>query len=81
MQLNENTSIVKLVRQLKGGYFNINNADELAQALKAIDQQERSQVTVNRATQNQDLYLYFALPGVGLLLLSTVCRSTWVWDV
>ena len=66
---------------INGGYFNVNNADELAQALKTIDQQERSRVTVTRATEHEDLYLYFALPGVGLLLLSTVCRSTWAWEV
>ncbi len=70
MQLNESTSIVKLARRVEGGYFNINNADELAQALRAIDQQERS-----------DLYPYLVLPAVGLLLISTVCRSTWVWEV
>jgi hypothetical protein len=81
MQLSENTSIVKLVREVNGGYFNINNADELTQAFKTIDQQEPSKVVVNRATDSRDLYMYFALPGMLLLLLSTACRSAWVWDV
>lgn len=81
MQLSENTSIVKLVREVNGGYFNINNADELTQAFKTIDRQEPSKVVVNRATDSRDLYMYFALPGMLLLLLSTACRSAWVWDV
>jgi Ca-activated chloride channel family protein len=81
MQLSENTSIVKLVRELKGGYFNINNADELSRALRTIDQQEPAKVVVHRATESRELYAYFALPGMLLLLLSTACRSAWVWDV
>jgi len=81
MQLSENTSIVKLVRELNGGYFNINNSDELTHAFRTIDQQEPSKVVVNRATDSRDLYAYFALPGMLLLLLSTACRSAWVWDV
>lgn len=81
MQLSENTSIVKLVREVNGGYFNINNADELARALKTIDEQEPSQIVIKRETDHRDLYVYFALPGMFLLLASAVWRSAWVWDV
>jgi Ca-activated chloride channel family protein len=81
MQLSENTSIVTLARRVKGGYYNINNAEELEKALRDIDEQEASSITVNRATESKDLYPYFVLPGLVLLSMSSVVRSAWVWDV
>ncbi len=81
MQLNDSTSIVKLARQVEGGYFNINNADELTEALRDIDRLERSQVTVNRQVDNEDLFAYFASSGLVVLLLSTMATSAWVWEV
>ena len=81
MQLSENTSIVTLVRRVEGGYYNINNAEELAQALRDIDEQEASKITINRATESQELYPYFVFPGLVLLFISSVVRSAWVWDV
>jgi Ca-activated chloride channel family protein len=81
MQLSESTSIVTLARRGEGGYYNINNAEELAQALRDIDEQEASSITINRATESQDLYPYFVFPGLVLLVISSVVRSTWVWDV
>lgn len=81
MQLSESTSIVTLARQVEGGYYNINNAEELAQALRDIDEQEASSITINRATESRDLYPYFVLPGLILLLMNSVVRSAWVWDV
>lgn len=81
MQLSESTSIVTLARRVQGGYYNINNAKELAQAMRDIDEQESSSVTINRATERQELYPYFVLPGLILLLISSVVRAAWVWDV
>ena len=81
MQLSESTSIVTLARRVDGGYYNINNAKELAQALRDIDEQEASSVAINRATESKELYPYFVLPGLILLLISSVVRSAWVWDV
>ncbi len=81
MQLSESTSIVTLARRVEGGYYNINNAKELAQALRDIDEQEASRITINRATESRNLYPYFVLPGLILLLISSVVRSAWVWDV
>jgi Ca-activated chloride channel family protein len=81
MQLSESTSFVTLARRVEGGYYNINNAEELAQALRDIDEQEASSITINRATESQDLYPYFVFPGLVLLVISSVVRSTWVWDV
>jgi Ca-activated chloride channel family protein len=81
MQLSESTSIVTLARRVDGGYYNINNAKELEQALRDIDEQEASSIAINRATKSQELYPYFVLPGLILLLINSVVRSAWVWDV
>ena len=81
MQLSESTSIVTLARRVAGGYYNINNAAELTQALHDIDEQEASRITVNRATESQDLYPYFVWPALVLLLAASVVRSVWVWDL
>lgn len=81
MQLSESTSIVTLARRVEGGYYNINNAEELEQALRDIDEQEASNIAINRATKSQELYPYFVLPGLILLLISSVVRSAWVWDM
>jgi Ca-activated chloride channel homolog len=81
MQLSESTSIVMLARRVAGGYYNINNADELTQALRDIDQQEASSITINRVTESKDLYPYFVFPGMLLLLISSVVRSAWIWEV
>jgi Ca-activated chloride channel homolog len=81
MGLDDNTSIVQLAHRAQGGYFNINNAEELAKALQDIDQQERSKILVSRATDKQDLYPCFALPGLGILLLGTIVKAIWLWEV
>ncbi len=81
MQLSASTSIVMLASRVQGGYYNINNAKELTQALRDIDKQEASPITIKRATESKELYPYFVLPGLLLLLLSHVVRSAWVWEV
>jgi len=81
MGLDETTSIVQFAHRVHGGYFNINDAAELTKALHTIDQQERAQIVVSRETDSRELYPFFALPGLGLLLLGTVVKSTWVWDL
>lgn len=81
MQLSESTSIVTLARRVEGSYYNINNAEELAQAMRDIDEQEASSITINHATESMDLYPYFVLSGLLLLLISSIVHSAWVWDV
>jgi Ca-activated chloride channel family protein len=81
MQLSESTSIVTLTHRVEGGYYNINKAEELTQALQDIDKQEASSILINRATESRDLYPYFVAPGLILLFMSSVIRAAWVWDV
>jgi Ca-activated chloride channel family protein len=81
MQLDDTTSIVRLAQRVAGGYFNINNADELGKALRDIDQQETSKVTLSRRTERHDLYPFFASTSLLALFLSTFLKSTWVWEL
>lgn len=72
---------MQFVHRSQGRYFNITQAEELNHALQAIDRLEASQVTTRHATDYQDWYARFALPGLLLLVVSTVCKSIWVVDV
>jgi Ca-activated chloride channel family protein len=81
MQLADTTAIVQLAQRVHGGYFNINKANELAQALRQIDQQEAGRITISHSTQRRYLYPIFALAGLVLLFASTVSTLTWVWEV
>ena len=81
MQLGEDARLINLTRQSQGRYFNITNPDELDHALRDIDRLETSQVTVRREAEPQDLYAFFAVPGLLFLTGSLILRSTWTVDI
>ena len=81
IDLENESPIMQLVHRSQGRYFNITQAEELNHALQAIDRLEASQVTTRHATDYQDWYARFALPGLLLLVVSTVCKSIWVVEV
>jgi Ca-activated chloride channel family protein len=81
IQLNDKSSIVSLTRRAQGRYFEINQAEELESALQEIEQLEKSSVREAQHTEIEELYQRFALPGLVLLLASTVCKSIWVLEV
>jgi Ca-activated chloride channel family protein len=81
LDLEDESPLMRLLHRSQGQYFNIAKAEDLHQALQAIDGLETSQITVRRETAYQDWYAFFALPGLLLLLVSTVCKSLWVVDV
>ena len=78
LDLENESPIMQLVHRSQGRYFNITKAEELNHALQAIDRLETSQVTTHHVTDYQDWYALFALPGLLLFVVSTVCRSIWV---
>lgn len=81
IDLREEASIVKLTHRVKGRYFNINKAEALDQAIRDIDRLERSRVRQLQESNRKELYPFFALPGLVLLLVSSALKSTWVVDV
>jgi Ca-activated chloride channel family protein len=81
MQLNENSSVVRLVRRVEGGYYPIDKAEEMHRALHEIEQLEKTTVSSSQEAEFEDLYHYFAFAGLLLLLLAQLCKSVWVLEV
>jgi hypothetical protein len=81
MQLNENSSVVRLVRRVQGGYYPIDKADEMDRALQEIEQLEKSTVSASQEAEFEELYRSFTFPGLLLLLLARLCKSVWVMEV
>jgi Ca-activated chloride channel family protein len=81
IQLNENSSVVRLVRRVQGGYYPIDKAEEMDRALQEIEQLEKTQVFSSQEAEFEEIYRYFAFPGLLLLLLTRLCKSVWVLEV
>jgi Ca-activated chloride channel family protein len=81
MQLNDNSSVVRLAQRAQGGYYAIDKAEEMHRALAEIEQLEKTRLSAAAEVEFEDVYGYFALPGLLLLFLATVCRSVWVLEV
>jgi hypothetical protein len=81
MQLHDNSSVVNLARRAPGGYYAIDKVEEMDRALTEIEQLEKTPISLATALAYEELYPYFAFPGLLLLLLAMVCKSMWVLDV
>ncbi|RMF84984.1 MAG: VWA domain-containing protein [Nitrospinota bacterium] len=81
MELEEDSSIVQLTRRAQGRYFNINRGEELEAALREIDRLERSPVKVVQSTERKELYPFFALTALALLMVAFLLKQTWVITV
>jgi Ca-activated chloride channel family protein len=81
LNLNNESPLIQLLHQSQGRYFNVGKSEDLNQALQAIDRLETSQIIVRHETAYQDWYAFFALPGLLLFVVSTVCKSIWVVEV
>jgi Ca-activated chloride channel family protein len=78
INLPDSSNLVQLTRQAHTQYFNITKAAEMASAMHAIDRLETSYITEIQPTARQELYLYFAVPGLLCLLLSTIVPALWM---
>jgi Ca-activated chloride channel family protein len=81
IQLNENSSVVQLARRVQGGYYPIDRAEAVDHALQEIEQLEKTSVYASPEVEQEELYGYFAFPGLLLLLLLRLCKAVWVLEV
>jgi Ca-activated chloride channel family protein len=77
INLPENSPFVQFIRRANTQYFNITKAEELDNAMHAIDRLETSYVTETQATARQELYPFFAVPGLLGLFVATVWQAVW----
>jgi Ca-activated chloride channel homolog len=81
IQINDSSSVARLAQRARGGYYAIDEVEEMARALHEIEQLEKTHVSVPQGIEVEEVYRYFAFPGLLLLLLSTFCKSLWVLEV
>jgi Ca-activated chloride channel family protein len=77
INLAESSPMVQFIRRANMQYFNITKAEELDNAMHAIDRLETSYVTETQPTARQELYPFFAVPGLLCLFLATVWQAVW----
>jgi Ca-activated chloride channel family protein len=81
IQLNDNSSIARLARRVQGGYYPVDKVEEMDRALQEIEQLEKTNVYASPEAGHEELYRYFAFPGLLLLLLLRLCKAVWVLEV
>jgi hypothetical protein len=77
INLAENSPFVQFIRRANMQYFNITKAEELDNAMHAIDRLETSYITETQPTARQELYPFFAVPGLLGLFVATVWQAVW----
>jgi len=60
----------------KGKYYRAADTEELAKIYHMIDQEEKTEVKVKQFFHYKELYLWFLIPSLALLLAETVLRAT-----
>ena len=61
-----------------GKYFRADSTDTLRRIYDEIDQQEKTEVTVKKFVRREELFHWFVLPGLALLLLEVLLANT-IW--
>lgn len=70
---------LKQIAQITGGmYFRATDTESLKEIYKEIDQMEKTKVEVKIYMEYKELFTYFLLPGLGLLLLEIIISNTWL---
>ena len=77
VDLDENT-LRKVAQMGEGRYFRAADSEELSQVYDIIDKQEKTEVKVKEFFHFRELYLYFLIPGLILLLLEIISRATFL---
>jgi Ca-activated chloride channel family protein len=79
--LKEDSSIAVLARRARGRYFAIDKAEEMAAALEEIERLEPSKILLSQGSKAVELYAWFTVPGLALLLASVAGKSLWMIKV
>lgn len=69
-------ALIRIAERTGGKYFSAVNAGMLNDVYNEINKLEKSKFTIVKRTDIKDLFVYFAIPALLLLLLEFVLRST-----
>jgi Ca-activated chloride channel family protein len=68
---------LKMISETTGGkYFNAKNSKALARVYAEIDQLEKTETTGRIFTEYRELFHYFLIPGLILIVFTTVSEAT-----
>lgn len=67
--------IIRFVEAVGGKAFRVENAGDLADCFKTINEMERSVVQVDTSQKREELFFYFVFASIGLLLLGTLAEA------
>lgn len=70
---------LKQIAQITGGmYFRAMDTESLKEIYKEIDQMEKTKVEVKIYMEYKELFTYFLLPGLFLIILEVLISNTWL---
>ena len=75
-----NEEVLREVAQVTGAnYYRATDKDSLIKIYNEIDALEKSDIKIKEFYSYTEIYLYFLIGALGLLILSGVLRATWLW--
>ncbi len=75
VDIDEDT-LTKIADMTGGKYYRADNAERFQQIYAEIDKLEKSEAVVKKYTEFNELFAWFLLPGLGLLLLEQILKNT-----
>jgi len=77
VDLDENT-LMKVAGIGKGQYFRAADTDRLQEIYAIIDEQEKTEIKVKEFFHFKELYPFFLIPAILLLVADIIIRTTWL---
>ena len=71
-------TLTAIAEKTGGKYFRADSTDTLRHIYEEIDRQEKTEVTVKKFVRREELFHWFILPGLALLLLEVLLANT-IW--
>lgn len=75
VDIDEDT-LTKIADMTGGKYYRADNADRFQQIYAEIDKLEKSEAVVKKYTEFNELFAWFLVPGLGLLLVEQLLKNT-----
>jgi len=72
----DETTLMKVAKIGHGQYFRAADTDQLQKIYDIIDQQEKTEVKVKEFFHFKELYAWFLVPAIFLLLMEIAIRTT-----
>ena len=75
VDIDEDT-LTKIADMTGGKYYRADNAERFQQIYAEIDKLEKSEAVVKKYTEFNELFGWFLVPGLGLLMVEQLLKNT-----